>query len=144
MKTIVIVTSDSVIVRIPQAHELSYEALTARVRRAEKKAGRKVQCLGEGIYGAGTAAALHHHRRSYSDRSGAYQPKRFGKISWLRDFTHSRAARKAGLWLTEKAKALGFCGLPKASSMREKGVPSIAYKLASGACSMKGPVAKLP
>lgn len=55
-----------------------------------------------------------------------------------------KSQKLAGKWLTRKASALGFYSMPIASKMRAKGIPSIAYQLASGSAHLFGPIAKLP
>lgn len=148
MKTIIITTAESAVVKIANADQISSEALNARIRRAEKKVGKLYgHSFGDTFVFVSLSGHLKHaHRWALSSRAGAYQPERFGKKVFSRGIQHGRGAKMAGQWLIKKAVSLGYSDscLPQARILRERGVPSIAYRLASGEASLLGPVTKLP
>lgn len=143
MKTKIIANGSHSAVIIPT--DLSWDAVRARISRAEKKLGLRLECSQPGLYLACTAAAKSRHRRVISDRDGSYNPSAFGPRSFHCLALHSRAARKASQWLQAKSDQYFTKGqMAPARQLKQKGVPGIAWRLAAGACCLSGPQKKLP
>lgn len=148
MKTQIHISPNGPVAVIPGYCDLTWDAVRARVRRAGKITGELVlHC--DGVARAPFANALMLHRRCTSPRDSAYYPTRFGKRSFHAwKAPKSRAARRAGQWITAKAKALGYGATPPARCFRMAGIPqtvlNLAYRLAAGECTLAGPMNRLP